>query len=152
MPHTDEVKAQALALYLEHDSSRLAADALGKLGIDVHPVTIQRWSAQADGHAAAMQRERRHTLAERWYGVANGFLDRVEEAATSLPLSQVTVPAAIATDKYAALTSEAPVPTQAQPFAIVVIQTPKDSATASAPHAGDTADAPIEGEYRAVDD
>ena len=95
-----------------------------------------------------MQRERRHTLAERWYGVANGFLDRVEEAATSLPLSQVTVPAAIATDKYAALTSEAPVPTQAQPFAIVVIQTPSEAA-----HAGDTADASIEeGDYREVDE
>ena len=154
MPHTDEVKAQALALYLEHDSSRLAADALGKLGIDVHPVTIQRWSAQADGHAAAMQRERRHTLAERWYGVAQGLLSRVEEAVTTLPHTSVVVPAAIATDKYNVLTSEQPVPVQAQPFAIVVIQ----NQSAPAVGTGSDEDEPpiqgdvIEGESREVDE
>ena len=152
MPHSDEVRAQALALYIEHDSSRGASEALETLGISVHPVTIQRWSAEEDGHAAAMQRERRHTLAERWYGVAQGLLSRVEEAVETLPHTSVVVPAAIAVDKFCALTSEQPVPVQAQPFAIVVIQNAAVVGTASdedePPSQGDE----IEGEAREVDE
>ena len=143
-----------MALYIEHDSSRAASEALAAEGHSVHPVTIQRWSAEEDGHAAAMQRERRHTLAERWYGVAQGLLTRVEEAVETLPHTSVVVPAAIATDKYHVLTSEQPVPVQAQPFAIVVIQ----NQSAPAVGTGSDEDEPpiqgdvIEGEAREVDE
>ena len=152
MPHSDEVRAQALALYIEHDSSRRAAEAMGALGVSVHPVTIQRWSAETDGHASAMQRERRHTLGERWYGVAMGLLDRVEDAVETLPHTSVVVPAAIASDKAKLFWDEPVVPVQAQPFAIVVIQ------NQSAPGTGSDEDEPpiqgdvIEGESRDVDE
>ena len=152
MPHSDEVRAQALALYLETDSSREAAQRLAAEGHSVHPVTIQRWSAEEDGHAASLQRERKARLAERYYHLSQGFLDRVEQAMETLPHTSVVVPAAIVLDKYLKLTEEAPVPVQAQPFAIVVIQSAAVVGTASEedvpPIQGDV----IEGEAREVDE
>ena len=101
-----EIKAQALALYTETQSSYAASDLMAEIGIKVTARTIQRWSEAEDGHVARLSQERRNRLSDNWFTVASQGSERMVDVIKHLPPAQVAVPAAIATDKYLKLTEE----------------------------------------------
>lgn len=103
-----EIKAQALALYAETGTSTMAAARMWQLGLPVDPTTISRWARTADGFTQELQAKRKEVLTDIWYGVAKDGATRASQAIKRLKDDQVTVPAAIATDKYLKLTEESP--------------------------------------------
>ena len=61
-----------------------------------------------DGFTQRLRTEQKDLLTDIWYGVAKDGATRALEVIKELPNAQVTVPAAIATDKYLKLTEETP--------------------------------------------
>lgn len=104
-----EIKAQALALYAETQSSVQAAQRMADdYGVELDHSTLRRWAHSVDGFTQRLRSEQKQHLADTWYEVASQGAERMTGIIKELPGNQLAVPAAIATDKYLKLTEETP--------------------------------------------